>query len=119
MGLDQQARLFFPTPQAADGKMVKGGKRGQQENPSLGTVAQSMFPTPKERDHRTPTKRSRFGRTGSTKAEDLECFVEHSLPDQVTPAGPQSLPAVQTSRRRLNPRFVEWLMGFPVSWTEL
>jgi hypothetical protein len=21
--------------------------------------------------------------------------------------------------RRLNPRFVEWLMGFPVSWTEL
>jgi hypothetical protein len=22
-------------------------------------------------------------------------------------------------KRRLSPRFVEWLMGFPVTWTEL
>jgi DNA (cytosine-5)-methyltransferase 1 len=81
LGLDQQAR-FFPTPQASDAKMVKGGKRGPEENPSL---------------------------TG------FAC----SLPAQTIPDGPQSSENAPTSRRRLNPRFVEWLMGFPIGWTEL
>jgi site-specific DNA-cytosine methylase len=33
--------------------------------------------------------------------------------------GPQSSENGQTSHRRLNPRFVSWLMGFPPTWTEL
>ena len=41
-----------------------------------------------------------------------------SLPDPQTPDGPASSESAPISRRRLNPRFVEWLMGFPVSWTE-
>lgn len=80
-GLDQQAR-FFPTPQAADGKMVKGGKRGPENNPSLTTAA-------------------------------------GSLQDRLTPDGPQFSETGPTLPLRLNPRFVEWLMGFPVGWTEL
>jgi hypothetical protein len=36
-----------------------------------------------------------------------------SPPDPTTPAGPPSSP----ERRSLNPRFVEWLMGWPIGWT--
>jgi hypothetical protein len=41
-----------------------------------------------------------------------------SPPDPVTPTHGQSssVPA-PNSRRRLNPRFVEWLMGLPIGWT--
>lgn len=35
------------------------------------------------------------------------------------PDGPPSSESVPTSHQRLNPRFVEWLMGFPKGWTEL
>lgn len=80
MGLDQQAR-FFPTPQAADGKMVKGGKRGPILNPSLGTFAENLHQVPATQD------------------------------------GPTSSESVPISRRRLNPQFVEWLMGFPIGHT--
>lgn len=33
-------------------------------------------------------------------------------------SGEPSLPPIPTSRRRLNPRFVEWLMGLPLGWTD-
>lgn len=40
------------------------------------------------------------------------------LPDPLIPVGLTSSESGLISGR-LNPRFVEWLMGFPVSWTEL
>lgn len=40
-------------------------------------------------------------------------------PDRQTLDGQPSSEPGQTSRRRLNPRFVEWLMGFPIGHTEL
>jgi hypothetical protein len=42
-----------------------------------------------------------------------------SLPAPPIPDGQQSSENAPTSRRRLNPRFVEWLMGFPLSWSEV
>ena len=33
-------------------------------------------------------------------------------------SGPESLPSAPTSRPRLNPAFVEWLMGLPHGWTD-
>lgn len=42
----------------------------------------------------------------------------HSLRDLTISTGQISSPRDRTSRRRLNPRFVEWLMGFPIGWTE-
>lgn len=32
-------------------------------------------------------------------------------------AGPTFSPTIPSSRRQLNPRFVEWLMGWPIEWT--
>ncbi len=42
-----------------------------------------------------------------------------SHPAQAIPDGQTSSQASPTSRRPLNPRFVEWLMGFPIGWSEL
>ena len=43
-----------------------------------------------------------------------------SLPLPTTPKdGQPSSESAPTSRRRLNPLFVEWLMGWPIGWTSL
>jgi hypothetical protein len=80
-----------------------------------------MFPTPASRDYRTPNKRSYQDRSGTTKGEQLPNFVEHHsalLQDPATPAGEESSPNTPGSRR-LCPRFVEFLLGLPIGWTEL
>ena len=50
----------------------------------------------------------------------LENQVCHSFPPaQPTPThGSESSPSGPTSRRRLNPAFVDWLMGLPPGWTD-
>lgn len=40
-----------------------------------------------------------------------------SPPVQQAQAGPKSSDSDPTSPRRLNPAFVEWLMGWPIGWT--
>lgn len=95
------------------------------------------FPTPTGRDHRTPNKKSRTQR-GSKKTEQLPNFVHHffepitpdletdlesdtddSLQDPTVSDGEKSSNDTPTLPHRLNPRFVEWLMGFPIGWTEV
>ena len=122
---------LWQTP-ATDSFRSRGGDRKDE----MGLDQQArMFPTPASRDFRTPNSKAGKDRGMGAKGEQLQNFVEHlfpsvSLPDQQTPAGPPSsettplsvpaLPSTKTEeKRRLNPRFVEWLMGFPVSWTEL
>jgi len=50
----------------------------------------------------------------------LENQVYHSFPQgQPTPPhGSKSSPNAPTSRRRLNPNFVDWLMSLPPGWTD-
>jgi hypothetical protein len=55
--------------------------------------------------------------------DQLANQVVHGFPDslpapEIKPHGSESSPSGPTSRRRLNPRFVEWLMGFPIGWTD-
>jgi hypothetical protein len=94
--------------------------RGGNRNDEMGLDQQArFFPTPAARDYRTPNAKAYADRRGGTKGEQLPNFVEHSLPDLAIPDGQPSSQSGQTSRRRLNPRFVEWLMGFPAQWSEL
>jgi hypothetical protein len=54
------------------------------------------------------------------KGEQLNNFVEHrlsSLQDLPISDGPESSQGGPTSRRRLNPAFGCWLMGWPCWWT--
>jgi hypothetical protein len=53
------------------------------------------------------------------KTPNLSRQVYRLHQDQMIADGPTSSAKDPTSRRRLNPRFVEWLMGFPIMWTEL
>jgi len=93
--------------------------RGGDQKDEMGLDQQArFFPTPAQRDYRTPNRESYQERSGTKKGEQLQNFVAHSLPDPVIPDGRESSPVDPTLRRRLNPRFVEWLMGFPIGWTE-
>ena len=48
---------------------------------------------------------------------DVEAMSSHQVQEQ-SQSGEQSSPTDQTSRRRLNYRFVEWLMGLPEEWMD-
>lgn len=91
----------WPTPKASDG--AKGGpNQTLGGRPSLSSLA-ARYPNPKARDWRTgdteDAKRQRKKRTGEWHSPDLN--------DVATPGG------------QLNPPWVEWLMGWPIGWTEL
>ena len=93
--------------------------RGGERKEEMGLDQQARyFPSPAARDYRTPNKRTYQERGGRTKGEQLQNFVEHSLPAPTIPDGSESSPSGQISHR-LSPRFVEWLMGFPPTWSEL
>ena len=62
------------------------------------------------------------GTQGRDGGENLQTAVDAfplGRPDPTTSTGGAvSSPSGPTSRRRLNPRFVAWLMGFPCGWTQ-
>lgn len=106
---------LWQTP-AADSFRSRGGDRKME----MGLDRQArFFPTPAARDYRTPNRKPLRERCGGLKGERLQNFVAHSLPVPTIEDGPVSSTSGPGSRRRLNPRFVEWLMGFPIGWTEL
>jgi hypothetical protein len=76
-GLDQQARGFWPTPNAEGGTGYRSGSNRDTWRPTLEGAANGLQP------------------------------VLHS-PDIQRPA----------ERKRLNPRFVAWLMGLPPGWLD-
>lgn len=55
---------------------------------------------------------------GRKRQVGLEWQTRRFPPDleSETPGAPRS-PSGPNSRRRLNPLFVEWLMGWPIGWT--
>jgi hypothetical protein len=103
-----------------------GGEFGKQANhwptpdvPNGGRTLspEVIWPTPSARDWKSET-----GLENRTEqhAPNLSQYVYlTSLPDPAIPDGPGSCGSGPTSHRRLNPRFVEWLMGLPIGWSEL
>lgn len=51
------------------------------------------------------------------KSASMTVASGSSLSIETRPDGSRSLRKGPTSRRRLNPAFVEWLMGWPIGWT--
>jgi DNA (cytosine-5)-methyltransferase 1 len=111
MGLDQQARMFWGTPQAHERTF---DPRDVDHGVQLANQVDNW---------KTPTARDWKSETGMDAADYRYRLSQQvyllSHQDPVIPDGPPSSESAQTSHRRLNPRFVEWLMGFPISWTEL
>ena len=99
--------LSWPTPLAGDG--TKDGTR------SLARVVQTGHPKGrldgKLRNGRSwPTPTARDWRSG--KSSD-ERFAQNSRPLS------EHVEREVTNGGRLNPTWVEWLMGFPLGWTDL
>lgn len=111
--LNEQAVSQWPTPAAARVGPNHGGAAGRTGpvRPSLETMGRS-WPA--------PTVAGNYNRAGaSPNAGDglAMAACRHGPQAQETPPpGPKSSTAGPTLRR-LNPHFVEWLMGFPVGWT--
>ena len=75
-------------------------KEGRQIHLAQAVRMPGQFPTPSSRDWK-----------GGASAESLEArgkSPNNTLPDQIERQGGQ-----------LNPTWVEWLMGYPLGWTDL
>ena len=109
----------WPTPKGTDG--TKGGpnQAGSKGDLMLPSAA-AQWPTPAARDYRSESAGGGFvtDRLNQTRGQTLSFTVAHSLPqDQPMPDGHQSSSDGPILRRRLNPEFAGWLMGWPLMWT--
>jgi hypothetical protein len=117
LGLDQAAKMWphhpqWPTPMASDGCKPSGGNRRSADL----THASRMWPTPAARDAKGRNSRAHVevNGTGRRHMDQLANFAVHSLPArEITKDGENT----SDTRRTLNPRFVEVLMGWPTAWT--
>jgi hypothetical protein len=91
--LNQMVRLW-PTPTAADGRRGTGTYRPQDTGIPLPQVVAMMMATPTARDWRSGKA------SAATHARN-------------------SRPLSEQIGGSLNPTWVEWLMGFPLGWTDL
>ena len=134
--ISESAYSSLPTPSASTYGTNRGGRAGRvgKERPSLQQMArQGLWPTPTAMDGRSgpgtspkreggldlrtavalwpsPAARDGFQR-GYTPASTLKRMVKgHSvqLPERMS----------LHERGPLNPTWVEWLMGFPLGWTD-
>lgn len=116
--LQGQAEIW-QTPQACSPNSLRGSGQDPEKRKAGGHEVTlqdqvSIWQTPG-----VDSFRRRSGDRSSEMGLDQQArYFPTSLPAQAIPDGQTSSESVPTSRR-LNPRFVEWLMGFPIGWTEL
>jgi hypothetical protein len=112
------AMELWQTP-AVDSFRSRGGDR--KEEMGLDQQAGMQWVTPASRDYKGANSETHCTETGGGRKhmDQLSNQVEHSfLPAQQTETpGETSSESAPTSPRRLNPKFVEWLMGMPEGWT--
>lgn len=112
----QVAVRLWPTPRAnADTGPDICARQG---GATLQTAAAALYPTPNARDWKGPDLSSRHGGASLSHFTETGERSHHSRQVPETPRrGPRSSDTGPTSRPRLNPEFVDWLMGWPPGWT--
>jgi hypothetical protein len=122
----QAASQTWPTPGANDHK--RSAREGQRMG-QLDEAAEQLWPTPQGsmtagedlRATWTPGEKPvrEDGRVLQTALTTCTQIWDRSRPGPPTPSpGGGSSSRGPTSRPRLNPTFVEWLMGLPLGWTD-
>lgn len=104
-----QAQAVWQTPSASTYSMRRQPGKTERNEPLLPKQAE-QWATPTSRDWKDGANPSAEVATNS--------LLGRQAPRTQMP-GDESLPSDRTSRRRLNPRFVEWLMGWPEGWVDL
>ena len=101
-------RLMFPTPNASDGKgaNMKPDKNGIPHDIQKGYLRGivKVWPTPRASDYK-----------GATSPNAMSKAAKRGF----NPNLPEATAATTTNGGQLNPTFCEWLMGWPLEWTEL
>jgi hypothetical protein len=124
--LNEQA-AWWTTPQAHDaagGNPERVGRFGTKHGGANLADDVTLWKTPDVPNGGRTMKPEDVAANGATdkgkRQVGLENQVRHSFhPAQETPThGSESLPSGPTSRRRLNPNFVDWLMSLPPGWTD-
>jgi len=124
VGLESQVRHVWASPTAHDGRRPGADLRSTQ-NTNLNRDA-ANWPTPASRDQKGENSMAHLLRTdGRTDGrihhiDQLPNFVMfHFSRQDLTMTDGQTLsPPDQTlPQQRLNPNFVDWLMGWPPGWT--
>jgi len=135
------SRGEYPTPSATPyGSSQNEGRvphsRPTRGTPSLDTWARRRWPTPVASDHKGGVRRGQLGErvtswptptAGDARSSgsrvgnpDTKAHPGVSLTDAVCRSGRRAQTTStdgRVCRPRLNPRFVEWLMGLPDHWT--
>jgi hypothetical protein len=112
----ETAASVWRTPHTRDHHPTSRGERscGQPAQVYLAHQAEH-WATPTQRDHKGGAP-SRVGTTRLDTMAELEFPPSRPGPDAER-SGLKSSQIARTSRPRLNPTFVEWLMGLPEGWT--
>lgn len=111
---------YWPTPRSTDGPKGGPNRAGSKGDLMLPSFT-AHWPTPASRDVKGDYSDDAITRQdGKSRMDLLPCVASRfSPPDPATSDGPKSSPNAPTSRPRLNPAFVCWLMGLPPAWTNI
>lgn len=106
------AKKNWPTPRAANPGSRPNGKGGK----ILAEEAKKNWPTPAAHEPRLGYQNRNNGKKGTQKSLTTVVVETAGQQDQ---ANPSTSGKSQESQGKLNPNWVEQLMGLPVGWTDL
>lgn len=111
--LNSTARKFWPTPKSSPSgpdfaRASRPGSGGDDLETAVVKHERSLWPTPTAGDSKA---------SGSRNKPGSKAHAGVSLTDAVTTGSSESGRS-EAPTGRLNPTWVEWLMGFPAGWTD-
>jgi len=117
---------WLPTPVVAQHPYNQSRSPGAARRPSLyGMARHGLWPTPKSSDHRTGLpgravhpRRRNLNDAAARWPTPLARDARSCRGAARTPSSQGSEPLVTAVGGRLNPTWVEWLMGAPLGWTD-
>ena len=135
---DETASSLLPPPTANDAKNATFPESQRQRDSLIGAIMRQSWPTPTVADAWTdslessqvkpgsmhsvtlgravqmwPTPRAAMGETRNHTVYSRDKDKPQNLENRVAAVDPSAVGG------RLNPTWVEWLMGFPLGWTDL
>ena len=121
--LGRMIKYQWPTPNASRSGAMKGDNpRGKHAGNPLKTASES-WPTPRMNDFKGHCTDATTRKDGKCRNDQLQNAVIHTGPSAPVKQnnGSDSSKSAQTSpqplKKRLNPKFVEHLMGMPPGWS--
>ena len=118
LGLTQQTEMWQSPGNMGGGSVSRGGERIGE--PLLAGQAKFWTTPTKNANLDCPAEQARNSPAAAAAAGMLMESLTGPRVHPTLPPGSESLPKDPTSRRRrLNPKFVNWLMGLPENWSDV